>query len=211
MLRSASGYHITAARFLRAAKVNRGAKRLRKPRFLYVRCCFELACRVSFDSNAAPRHSLPTGRKFIHAKPNGDSVSLETRSIRPLRGSWHAADCWVPDATSSAQLRSERATTRVAVNRVHVAVCARSRRQEKRRRNKKKSRPRNTQRLARPPPSGFFRVAPHSRKLFHAACRCERFIKRAQRQFSVRTRIVVTRAKLAPRVRTVNNSRQAGL
>lgn len=123
-----SRYCTVATRILLAAVVNGRAKRLRKPRCSCGQCCVWLTRHVSDESNAAAERSLSTGRKFIHAKPNGVSVSLATRSTRPLRNSWHAADSRVLDAVFSALL--QHAMVRVVVRRDDVALHATSRRQE---------------------------------------------------------------------------------
>lgn len=175
-----SRYCSVATRILLAAVVNGRAKRLRKPRWSCKQCRVWLTRHVSDESNVAAERSLSTGRKFIHAKPNGVSVSLPTRSIRPLRDSWHAADCRVLGAVFSALL--EHAMVRVIARQDHVAVYATSRRQED-----------ETKKVGvlagLTAPSGLFRVA-------------LRRIRGSTRRF--------TSSMPAPGVRTVNTGWRSG-
>lgn len=140
------------------------------------RVCFDSQRRIEAAlglgrAGAAPKRLQTTGRKFIHAKPNGGSVSLETRSIRPFRGSWHAFGR--PVLRSVARGTAVRERYQMSV-RVFGLRCREAREADA-------MGPENKKTTARPRlvldrrrhPIGFFRIAAF-RGSYIAACRRRR-------------------------------------
>lgn len=127
MPQSAPGYHITSAVARFIPRRRGGQRTVHSLRTLS--SLLKAASRrhsVWARAGTAPKRPQTTGRKFIHAKPNGDSVSPETRSFGPLRRSWHAFGRPVPrsvvrGAAVHERCQMFRARVRTAVSRAREA------------------------------------------------------------------------------------------